>query len=106
MADEPPRADVCRRNRADGLGRLNHIPGGVLPALLSRLVGGIEDLFKYYSDVVWYEKSVASATHPYASPWWSWPLMLRPIAYWQNFPKAGDVQTVWAVAILSCGGAR
>ncbi len=57
--------------------------------------GGIEDLFKYYSDVIWYEKSVSSATHPYASPWWSWPLMLRPIAYWQNFPKTGDVQTVW-----------
>jgi hypothetical protein len=57
--------------------------------------GGIEDLFKYYSDVVWYEKSVSSATHPYSSPWWSWPLMLRPIAYWQNFPKTGDVQTVW-----------
>ena len=57
--------------------------------------GGIEDLFKYYSDVVWYEKSVASATHPYASPWWSWPLMLRPIAYWQNFPKTGDVSTIW-----------
>lgn len=57
--------------------------------------GGIADLFKYYSDIVWYENSVASATHPYASPWWSWPLMLRPIAYWQNFPKTGDVQTVW-----------
>ncbi len=57
--------------------------------------GGIEDLFKYYSDIIWYEKSVASATHPYASPWWSWPLMLRPIAYWQNFPKTGDVETVW-----------
>lgn len=57
--------------------------------------GGIEDLFKYYHDVVWYESSVASATHPYASPWWSWPLMLRPIAYWQNFPKTGDVQTIW-----------
>jgi Gpi18-like mannosyltransferase len=57
--------------------------------------GGIEDLFKYYSDVVWYEKSVASATHPYSSRWWSWPLMLRPIAYWQSFPKTGDVQTVW-----------
>ena len=57
--------------------------------------GGIEDLFKYYSDIVWYEKSVSSATHPYSSPWWSWPLMLRPIAYWQNFPKTGDVQTVW-----------
>ncbi len=57
--------------------------------------GGISDLFKYYSDVVWYEKSVSSATHPYSSRWWSWPLMLRPIAYWQNFPKTGDVQTVW-----------
>ncbi len=57
--------------------------------------GGISDLFSYYKDVVWYEKSVSSATHPYASPWWSWPLMLRPIAYWQNFPKTGSVQTVW-----------
>jgi Gpi18-like mannosyltransferase len=57
--------------------------------------GGISDLGKYYSDVVWYEKSVSSATHPYSSRWWSWPLMLRPIAYWQNFPKTGDVQTVW-----------
>ena len=57
--------------------------------------GGIEDLFKYYKDVVWYEQSVSSATHPYSSRWWSWPLMLRPIAYWQNFPKTGDVQTVW-----------
>jgi Gpi18-like mannosyltransferase len=57
--------------------------------------GGIEDLFKYYKDVVWYENSVSSATHPYSSRWWSWPLMLRPIAYWQSFPKVGDVQTVW-----------
>ena len=57
--------------------------------------GGISDLFKYYQDVIWYEGSVASATHPYASPWWSWPLMLRPIAYWQNFPKTGNVSTVW-----------
>lgn len=57
---------------------------------------GIEDLLKYYKDVVWYENSVASATHPYASPWWSWPLMLRPIAYWQNFPTSGPfVATIW-----------
>lgn len=57
--------------------------------------GGIADLFHYYKQVIWYEKSVASATHPYASPWWSWPLMLRPIAYWQRFPKTGKVATVW-----------
>lgn len=56
---------------------------------------GIADLFHYYGRVIWYEKSVASATHPYASPWWSWPLMLRPIAYWQNFPPKGKVATIW-----------
>jgi Gpi18-like mannosyltransferase len=56
---------------------------------------GIEDLFHYYSEIVWYEGSVASATHPYSSPWWSWPLMLRPIAYWQDFPKTGKVSTIW-----------
>jgi Gpi18-like mannosyltransferase/predicted membrane-bound dolichyl-phosphate-mannose-protein mannosyltransferase len=56
---------------------------------------GIADLFQYYKDVVWYERSVAQATHPYASPWWSWPLMLRPIAYWQNFPPQGKVATIW-----------
>ncbi|HTT75167.1 MAG TPA: phospholipid carrier-dependent glycosyltransferase [Candidatus Binataceae bacterium] len=58
--------------------------------------GGISDLFHYYHDVMWYEKSVATATHPYASPWWSWPLMLRPVAYWQDFPPAGNVvSTIW-----------
>ncbi|HYB90768.1 MAG TPA: phospholipid carrier-dependent glycosyltransferase [Candidatus Binataceae bacterium] len=57
--------------------------------------GGIEDLFKYYQDIVGYEKSVSTATHPYASPWWSWPLMLRAVAYWQNFPKTGNVATIW-----------
>ena len=56
---------------------------------------GIADLVHYYKDVRWYESSVETATHPYASPWWSWPLMLRPIAYWQNFPPHGKVATIW-----------
>lgn len=25
-----------------------------------------------------------TATHPYESRWWTWPLMLRPIFYWQG----------------------
>ena len=58
--------------------------------------GGIADLFNYYAKVMWYERSVSTATHPYAAPWWSWPLLLRPIAYWQNFPAKGDiVATIW-----------
>jgi len=58
--------------------------------------GGIADLFAYYGKIAWYEKSVASATHPYSSSVLSWPLMLRPIAYWQDFPPKGDVvATIW-----------
>lgn len=66
-----------------------------LPHYILGWWGGIADLFRYYKDVMWYERSVASATHPYRSPWWSWPLMLRPIAYWQNFPPHGKVATIW-----------
>ena len=57
--------------------------------------GGISDLFDYYKQIVWYENSVSTATHPYSSKWWSWPMMLRPVAYWQHFPKEGKVSTVW-----------
>ncbi len=66
-----------------------------LPHFLLGWWGGIGDLFHYYTRVIWYENAVANATHPYASPWWTWPLMLRPIAYWQNFPKTGKVATIW-----------
>ena len=66
-----------------------------LPHFLLGWWAGIADLIHYYGDVMWYERSVAAATHPYSSPWWSWPLMLRPIAYWQNFPPRGKVATIW-----------
>ncbi len=70
--------------------------GIFLPHFILGWWGGIADLFAYYGKVVWYEQSVTSATHPYAAPWWSWPLMLRPIAYWQDFPPNGNiVATIW-----------
>ena len=31
-------------------------------------------MYKYHSEL--------TATHPYSSPWWSWPLMLRPMWYY------------------------
>lgn len=67
-----------------------------LPHFILGWWGGMADLAHYYfHDVPDYEAAVAEATHPYSSPWWSWPLMLRPVAYWQSFPKTGPVATVW-----------
>jgi len=103
--------DESRRERLPGpaIGRKRLIGATVLVSAVSAFVylvvflphfilgwwGGIADVFHYYNDVVWYEQSVSSATHPYSAPWWSWPLMLRPVAYWQDFPKTGDVATIW-----------
>lgn len=39
--------------------------------------------------IAWHRLMLAAnynltATHPFASVWWSWPLMLKPIFYWQG----------------------
>jgi len=43
------------------------------------------------------------ATHPYASPWWSWPFMARPIYYWTHGDAAlyfvGNPVVWWGAAL-------
>lgn len=57
---------------------------------------GMGDLFHYlFVEVPQYEAAFSGLSHPSASPWWSWPLMLRPIAFWRKFPNEGDVRTIW-----------
>lgn len=34
-----------------------------------------------------------TATHPYASKWWQWPLDLRPILYYANYGTSGKTGT-------------
>ncbi|GAC1580349.1 MAG: hypothetical protein NVS3B7_14870 [Candidatus Elarobacter sp.] len=36
-----------------------------------------QDMYRYHSTLV--------ATHPYASVWWQWPLLDRPILYYANY---------------------
>lgn len=39
--------------------------------------------------------STLKATHPYESPWWQWPLDLRPIWYFVNYDVAeGNISTI------------
>lgn len=35
-----------------------------------------------------------SAPHPYGSPWWSWPLMVRPIYFWNSSTFAARIYSI------------
>ena len=66
----------------------------VIPALIYALAylpylaanhEGILGIFKNQTDMFTYHsKTVVSSTHSYSSPWFSWPLMLRPIWYYSQ----------------------
>ena len=43
---------------------------------------GLKDIVTYQVHMYKYHKDLV-ATHPFSSPWWEWPLMLRPIWYYQ-----------------------
>lgn len=59
--------------------------GETLPDVL-RLHG---QMFRYHATL--------QATHPYASPWWSWPFLLRPM--WYHYEASGG----WMKGIFAVG---
>lgn len=44
---------------------------------------------------MWWYHSGLVATHPYTSPWWSWPIMQRPVYLYQNYEN-GMVANIYA----------
>ncbi|HEX6709080.1 MAG TPA: phospholipid carrier-dependent glycosyltransferase [Rubrobacter sp.] len=49
----------------------------------------------------WHVKAASKITvavdHPWGSPWWSWPIMLRPISFFQGANAEGLLQVVIAI---------
>lgn len=45
---------------------------------------------------MWWYHSGLVATHPYTSPWWSWPFTLRPVYLYQNY-NAGIIANIYAL---------
>jgi dolichyl-phosphate-mannose--protein O-mannosyl transferase len=51
--------------------------------------------FQTFADLVTYHKQAIDyhrflkATHPYGSPWWSWPLLGRPVLYYAEYTNLG-----------------
>ncbi|MFN3285657.1 MAG: phospholipid carrier-dependent glycosyltransferase [bacterium] len=57
---------------------------------------GLTDLVRLHVNMYRYHATL-QATHPYASPWWSWPLLLRPM--WYYYEASGG----WMKGILAVG---
>ncbi|TXK85568.1 glycosyltransferase family 39 protein [Paenibacillus sp. N3.4] len=61
-----------------GVYTLSYIPFMLVPGpghSLKDVITYQVHMYKYHKDLV--------ATHPFSSPWWEWPMMLRPIWYYQ-----------------------
>jgi dolichyl-phosphate-mannose-protein mannosyltransferase len=56
----------------------------------------VDDLVRLHRNMYHYHATL-QATHPYASKWWSWPLLLRPM--WYHYESAGG----WMKGILAVG---
>ncbi len=48
-------------------------------------------MYRQYSMFMYHD--TLKATHPYASPFWAWPIDLRPIAYYWNDTRVGVAAT-------------
>jgi dolichyl-phosphate-mannose-protein mannosyltransferase len=48
----------------------------------------LADLIDYQRQSYAYHANL-TATHPYGSPWWSWPLLARPVLYYAEYSNLG-----------------
>ncbi|HET7467442.1 MAG TPA: phospholipid carrier-dependent glycosyltransferase [Candidatus Dormibacteraeota bacterium] len=51
---------------------------------LADLIAYNQDAFRYHANL--------RATHPYGSPWWSWPFLARPVLYYAEYTNLGTDQ--------------
>jgi dolichyl-phosphate-mannose--protein O-mannosyl transferase len=69
------------------------------------------ELFQQIHGQIWvFHRTLGEAStapvHPYCSPWWSWPALWRPIAYFFQEGADGRYQAIYAMGnpILHWGG--
>jgi Gpi18-like mannosyltransferase len=46
---------------------------------------------------MWWYHTRLDAQHPFTSPWWSWPILKRPIWLYANTLPGGNVQNIYAM---------
>jgi len=66
-----------------------------LPNYIVGWWGGVASITRYYHHVVEVNKTYPAPLTHSDSPWWSWPLMLRPYLYWKQQDDLGNYLVVW-----------
>jgi dolichyl-phosphate-mannose--protein O-mannosyl transferase len=61
------------------------------------LTGHGLDIFWGTQKQMWWYHTRLKATHPFTSPWWSWPILKRPIWLYANTLPDGKVQNIYAM---------
>jgi dolichyl-phosphate-mannose-protein mannosyltransferase len=61
------------------------------------LTGHGFDIFIGVQKQMWWYHTSLKATHPFTSPWWSWPILMRPIWLFTNSPRSGFVSNIYAM---------
>jgi len=56
----------------------------------------LTDLYRLQWSMYDYHATL-TATHPFASPWWSWPLITRPVWLYVSYLQSGIVSTIAAM---------
>ncbi|MNJ33670.1 putative dolichyl-phosphate-mannose--protein mannosyltransferase [compost metagenome] len=62
---------------------------------LGNLIQAQKDMFDYHSRLV--------GSHPFASPWWEWPLMKRPVWFYSGQGEAGGLAAGMVSSIVTIG---
>lgn len=62
---------------------------------LGNLIQAQKDMFDYHSRLV--------GSHPFASPWWEWPLMKRPVWFYSAQGEAGGLAAGMVSSIVTMG---
>ena len=62
--------------------------------------GGMSSIWQYFRDAGWLQTGITSGERSFArdvraAPWWTWPIVLHPIVYWQESFPDGLIATEW-----------
>ncbi len=64
---------------------------------------GVTDQLAYYAAEFRFQNSLVTKPHHWASPWWSWPLMLRAMLYWNETAFVAGTTSIQTSSIRALG---